>query len=268
MPGRVSLAAAVIAVILSLIARPADTSPAATGAPFRDCDAICPEMVAMPDEPIAIGRSPMTFAEYDACVAAGFCFRVYPRDQGKGRGRRPVVDVSGEQASAYAQWLSYKTGHYYRLPTRAELEQATRADDAAGGLRQIVADSPLPPTVRSFERGFRVVRVNGQDAAAAGPPWDGRTPLIYLGSCCGHLPYDLPKDAAAFIARRTMCSHWAGEEPYDEARARALAAMARRDRCDRIEADEKALLRRYAGRRPVIDSIVMSRDWLGVADFH
>lgn len=42
-------------------------------------------------------------------------------------GRDPVVCVSWEEAEAYTQWLSKKTGHMYRLLSEAEWEYAARA---------------------------------------------------------------------------------------------------------------------------------------------
>jgi hypothetical protein len=61
-----------------------------------------------------------------------------------------------------------------------------------------------------------------------------------------------PREIGVFLERRAECEHWGGEEPYDKARLDEINRAVRALRCSRIEADEKALRRKYAGRPGVI----------------
>ena len=79
-------------------------------------------------KPFAMGKYEVTFAEYDRFAEA--TGREKPDDRGWGRGKRPVINVSWDDAPAYAAWLSEQTGKRYRLPTEAEWEYATRAGTA------------------------------------------------------------------------------------------------------------------------------------------
>ena len=86
--------------------------------------------------PFALGKCAVTFDEFDYFVresghghkpSSGGAWLGNPDDENWGRGQRPVIDVSWDDAVAYCRWLSEETGHDYRLPTEAEWEYACRA---------------------------------------------------------------------------------------------------------------------------------------------
>ena len=85
-------------------------------------------------ESLAVGKYEVTFAEWDACVSAGGCGR-RPDDEGWGRGRRPVVNVSWDDAQAYVRWLSSQTGAEYRL--LSERRAPVRARPTVGVTRSV-----------------------------------------------------------------------------------------------------------------------------------
>jgi formylglycine-generating enzyme required for sulfatase activity len=105
----------------------------------------CPEMVVVPAGtftmgsapeqevfvniavPFAVGKFAVTFDQWDACVADGGCNGYRPNDEGWGRGNRPVINVSWDDAIAYAEWLSRKAGKTYRLLSEAQWEYVARA---------------------------------------------------------------------------------------------------------------------------------------------
>jgi hypothetical protein len=124
------------------------------GREFRDCDA-CPIMVAIPPgkflmgspateagrfdhegpqrevtiaKAFAVGKFEVTFDDWEACVAGGGCqTNTSPGDRGWGKGARPVINVSWNDAQDFVRWLSAKTGQTYRLFSEAEWEYAARA---------------------------------------------------------------------------------------------------------------------------------------------
>jgi len=84
-----------------------------------------PQHVVTIARPFAVGKYEVAFDEWEACVADRKCNRL--DDSGFGRGRRPVINASYEDAGYYIAWLSAKTGQKYRLLTESEWEYAARA---------------------------------------------------------------------------------------------------------------------------------------------
>jgi formylglycine-generating enzyme required for sulfatase activity/serine/threonine protein kinase len=124
------------------------------GKTFRDCET-CPLMVVVPAgsfwqgsdedsplslkketprrlvtiaEPFAVAVFEITLEEWDRCGADGGC-TTRPGDNGWGRGRRPVIMVSWNDAQEYVSWLNDRTGQSYSLPSESQWEYMARAGE-------------------------------------------------------------------------------------------------------------------------------------------
>ncbi|MDQ1350146.1 MAG: hypothetical protein QG657_447 [Acidobacteriota bacterium] len=74
-----------------------------------------------------ISKYEVTFKQYDTfCEATG---RNKPNDSRFGRGDHPVINVTWDDAKAFCEWLSGKTGKNIQLPTEAQWEKAARGTD-------------------------------------------------------------------------------------------------------------------------------------------
>ena len=153
----------------------------------------------------ALSTREATFAQWDACVAGGGCGGHRPGDRGWGRGDRPVINVSWEDAQSYVSWLSGETGEEYRLPSESEWEYAARAGTGTkyswgneiGGNRANCDgcgsrwDGKQTAPVGSFARnGFGLYDMHGNvrewvedcwNASYAGAPADGSA---WLSGAC------------------------------------------------------------------------------------
>jgi len=166
---------------LPVTPKPGATVPGITSGPlehevgstFTDCES-CPDMVVVPAgrflmgaaksekghqaaeepqhavtvaSPLAVSKFEITFDDFEACALEGGCNNYRPQDGGWGRGRRPVIYVSYDDAKAYVDWLRQKSGKAYRLLSEAEWEFAARG----GTSTPFAAGEKLQVTQANFD---------------------------------------------------------------------------------------------------------------------
>ena len=136
-----------------------------------------------------VGKYPVTFDEYDRfCIETG---ATKPENEGWGRGRRPVVNVSWFQSTWYCNWLSEKEGlppaYYedgslldengkktndiarvrgYRLLSEAEWEYAARGGRKSRGHKFSGSDDP--DSIAWFDENSGAASTNLSEMAWSG----------------------------------------------------------------------------------------------------
>ena len=112
-------------------------------------------------EPLAISKFEITFEDYGR-----FADPNDVDDEGWGRGRRPVINVSWSDAKEYVSWLSSQAGQTYRLLTEAEWEYAARAGSTT-----------------QYSWGNDIGR-NRANCGGCGSPWDNSktAPVGFFGA--------------------------------------------------------------------------------------
>ena len=127
---------------------PDSSQPSST---FADCD-VCPEMVVLPSGTFTMGSpedevghardegpqrdvtiarfalaaTEVTFDQWQACVDDGGCqSNRDPSDRGWGRGTRPVINVSWNDAQEYIAWLNGQGGRRSLSPAELRLNGST-----------------------------------------------------------------------------------------------------------------------------------------------
>jgi formylglycine-generating enzyme required for sulfatase activity len=209
---------------------------------FRDCPE-CPQMVVVPagsfvmgspgneagrydDEgpqrtvtigrDFAVGKFEVRFDEWMQCVLDEECRMV--SDESWGRGPRPVVNVSWNDAKRYTEWLAKKTGKSYRLLTEAEWEYAARADTKTPRYWDAVSTDPclyanvLNPEVKKKYK-FEWDSFSCEDGYTEAAPVGAFRPNAFglydtLGNVwewvedCWHDSYkDAPTDGSAWVTK-------------------------------------------------------------------
>lgn len=106
--------------------------------------------------PFEIMKYQVGTADYELCVEDGACqpAEALPHNHDASAAEAPVVGVSYDDALAYADWLSRKTGENWHLPTDEQWAFAagSRFPDDALGIEDDAASNPAIRWLRDYEK--------------------------------------------------------------------------------------------------------------------
>jgi formylglycine-generating enzyme required for sulfatase activity len=157
------------------------------------------------DRPLAIMKHQVSAADYQACVDDHACRPL--QDDVVVAIDRPAVQVSWRDATAYAAWLSRRTGETYRLPSDVEWAFAAGSRLSDDGLA-VDASDPSRGWIARYERetatntdsatrSFGAFGVNENGVAdLAGNVWE------WTSTCFNRSELD---EAGAIIRTRPNC---------------------------------------------------------------
>lgn len=103
----------------------------------------------------AIMSRQVSQAEYEQCVQAGACRRLDKGFRHRAAPDLPAIGVSWADATAYAQWLSARTGQTWRLPDYSEWVRAAAERYRPDG---VLPSDPADPAVRWLAQYEREIR--------------------------------------------------------------------------------------------------------------
>lgn len=153
----------------------------------------------------AIMQRQVSQAEYAACVAAGACAAL-ERPAREAAVDLPAVGLSWLDASAYAAWLSQRSGEHYRLPRYGEwllaassayVEETALVDDPRDPARRWLAEYEREARRGAPSAALKVFGGHGRNAQGlvdvAGNVWE------WTDSCFGQPAGVLPADGSCGI---------------------------------------------------------------------
>jgi formylglycine-generating enzyme required for sulfatase activity len=109
-----------------------------------------PAVMIVRNDALRIMRRQVTASEYARCILAGQCRETSSEsDSAK---QFPAVNVSWEDATAYAEWLSKETGYSWRLPTDEEWAFAAGARFHDDALSIAATSDPSARWLARYER--------------------------------------------------------------------------------------------------------------------